>query len=202
MILDEAQPFHLLIRKMDMACVPAQRPLHEVIIHLVRERREVISIAHLKTDDGDQVRKLRHGAPLDLFRLPDGIAFPQALDGDVLRLQLFIQGFELCNRHGTVLIPLIVNDPQGKDLILVLLDKRMEGLEDAVCIRLLVGIIPGKEHRVDIHGIDDLLMAAAHILDVIANIRIIEGLHGLLDQRLLCLIHAVLLVLSRLMIVG
>ena len=61
---------------MDMACVPAQRPLHEVIIHLVRERREVISIAHLKADDGDQVRKLRHGAPLDLFRLPDGIAFP------------------------------------------------------------------------------------------------------------------------------
>ena len=187
---------------MDMACVPAQRPLHEVIIHLVRKRGEVIGIAHLKADDGDQVRKLRHGAPLDLFRLPDGIAFPQALDGDALRLQLFIQGFELCDRHGTVLVPLIVNDPQGKDLILVLLDKRMEGLEDAVCIRLLVGIIPGKEHRVDIHGIDDLLMAAAHILDVIANIRMIEGLHGLLDQRLFCLIHAALLVLSRLMIVG
>ena len=52
-ILDEAQPFHLLIRKMDMACVPAQRPLHEVLIHLVRERGEMIGIAHLKADDGN-----------------------------------------------------------------------------------------------------------------------------------------------------
>ena len=58
-----------------------------------------------------------------------------------------------------VLIPLIVTDPQGKDLGLILLDEFMEGFDNTVGIGLLIGIVPGKEHRVDIHGVDDLLMA-------------------------------------------
>ena len=70
--------------------VPAQGPLHEVIIHLVRKGRKIVGIAHLEADDGDQVRELRHGAALHIFRLLDGIALPQALNGDILRFQLFV----------------------------------------------------------------------------------------------------------------
>ena len=50
-ILDQTQPLYLLVRKMYRACVPAQGPLHEVIIHLVRKGREVVGIAHLEADD-------------------------------------------------------------------------------------------------------------------------------------------------------
>ena len=53
MILDEPQPVHLLLGEVDGAGVAAERPLHEIIVHLVGEGRELIGIAELEPDQGE-----------------------------------------------------------------------------------------------------------------------------------------------------
>ena len=182
--------------------VAAQRPLHEVVVHLVCKRGKVVGIAHLKADDGDQVGELRERTALYLFRLFDGIAVPKTLHGDVLRLQLFIQRLEPRDRHRTVLVPLVIENPQGEDLVFVLLNKGAERCQHPVGVCLLVGVVPGKQHRVEVHGVDDLLMAAAHVFDVYPHVRVIKRLHGFFDERLLHRVHALLLLGGRRVVVG
>ena len=61
MILDQAEPFHLLLGKMHRTGVPFQSPAHEVIVHRFRKGLQVVPIPHLKADNGDQIRQLVHG---------------------------------------------------------------------------------------------------------------------------------------------
>ena len=93
MVFNQTQPFHLFFGKLNVSGITFERPLHKVIIHLIRKRAEVIGIAHLKANDGDEVCQLRHRATLYLVRLLDGIAVPQAFYGDALGFQLAIQFF-------------------------------------------------------------------------------------------------------------
>lgn len=86
MVFNQTQPFHLFLGKLDMSGVLLECPLHEVIVHLVRKRGEGIGVAHLKADDRNQIGKLCHCAALDLTRLLDGIAIPQALHRNAVRL--------------------------------------------------------------------------------------------------------------------
>ena len=91
MLLDQPQPFHLLSGKVNRTGVAAESPLFEVIVYPVGKGRQGIRIAHLKTDNRNQVGQLGKCAFLYLARLLDGITIPQALNRDAFCLEFLIQ---------------------------------------------------------------------------------------------------------------
>ena len=198
MVLHQLEPLHLLRGKVDRAGVAAEGPLLEVIVHLVGEGLKAVRLPHLEPHQGHQVGQLAHSTGLlHLLRLLNGVAVPQPLQGDPFLPQLLIQGFQLFQNHGPVLIGLAVQDAQSDDLVLVLLDKVTEGLDHPLGGLLFLGVESGEEHRVRVGVVDDLLVAAADIFDKIPHLRaaegssrlghclLLDGLH-LLRGRLLC----------------
>ena len=143
MVLDEPKPLHLLLGKVDGAGVAAEGSLLEIVADPLGKGDEGIRRARLKPDEGYQVGQLHHRPPLHLVWLFDSIAVPQPVHRDVPGFQLFIQRLELGNRHGTVLVPLVVDNAQRGDLVPVFLDKLSEGLNDPTGGLLLADVVPG-----------------------------------------------------------
>lgn len=76
-------------------------------------------MAHLKADDGHQIRQLMDGGfSAHLVRPLDGITIPQAINDHALSLQFLIERFQLCNHYGVILVGLAVDDSQCNDFIL------------------------------------------------------------------------------------
>ena len=94
MILDEPQPLHLLLGKVDGPGVAAEGPLLEIVADPLGKGDEGIRCAHLKPDKGDQISQLHDCAPLYLLWLLDGVAVPQPVHRDVSGFQPFIQRLE------------------------------------------------------------------------------------------------------------
>ena len=150
MLLDEPQPFHLFCGEMDSTGIAAECPLLEVVVYPVGKRREGIRIAHLKTDNGNQVGQLGKCTFLYLARLLDGITIPQALNRDALCFEFLIQFRQFFQYHQTFFIRFIVDDAQGNDLIFVFLDEILEGRNHPVGIFLPIRRVPGKQNFIQI----------------------------------------------------
>ena len=101
MLLDQPQPFHLLSGKVDRTGVAAEGPLFEVVVYPVGKGRKGIRIAHLKTDNRNQIGQLSECAFLYLVRLLDGITIPQTLDRDTLCFEFLIQFRQFFQYHRT-----------------------------------------------------------------------------------------------------
>lgn len=94
MVLNQTQPFHLFLTEMHSTGITLQRPTHEVVVYCFCKGLQVVSIAHFKANNGNQICQLMHsGLSTNLVRFLDGIAIPQAVNGYALRFQLFIEGF-------------------------------------------------------------------------------------------------------------
>ena len=182
MLLDQPQPFHLFSGKVNRTGVAAESPLFEVVVYPVGKRRKGIRIAHLKTDNRNQVGQLSECAFLYLVRLLDGITIPQTLDRDARCFEFLIQFGQIFQYHRTFFIRFIVDDAQGNDLIFIFLDEILECRDHPVCRFLLIGIITSKEYLVQIDAVDDLIMAAADIFNKIAHFRLLERCNGLFDE--------------------
>ena len=142
-VLDEPQPLHLLVGEVDGPGVAAEGPLLEIVVDPLGKGRQCLRRTQLEANQRDKVGQLQRRIFLYLVRLPDGIAVPQPLPGDTFRSQLLIQRFELGNCHRPVLVPLVVDDTQGGDLVLIFSNKFSKRPNCPAGGLLLADVVPG-----------------------------------------------------------
>ena len=177
MVFYQAQPLHLLVCEVYSTGIAFERPAHEVIVDRFCKWLQIITIAHLKADNGNEVSQLMHGGlATNLVRLLDSIAIPQAVNGHSLRFKLLIKSFKPVYDHGTVFICLAVNNTQSNDFIFIFLNEIPEALNNPVSISLLLVVESGKNHGIRICIVNYLLMAAAHIFNELTYFRVMKGL--------------------------
>ena len=162
----------------------------------------MVGVPQLKTDYGNEVCNLRHRAAVYLCRIFDVITFPQTFNGYVLRSEFSVQFFEPFNRHGSVFIPLIVDDSQSENFVFVGFDKLLKRFNNAVGVRLLVGIKPGEKNRIQIDVVDNLGETAADVFDIVPIFRTAERFNGGVEEFFLRCVQTALFFFGRFAVVG
>ena len=170
---------------MHIASVAFQSPLHKVVIYTVCKRRQVFGVSQFVADNGNQIHNFCLYAFLHLFRILDGVAVPQALRSHVLRCKFVIEHVEFFNNHRAVGISVVIDNPQGNDFVLILVNKPAEIRNHHIGGFFLVRIKACKIHTIEIHIVNDLLVNTAYIFDILADIGVVEWFHRFANDFLL-----------------
>lgn len=188
-VADHFEPFHLFRRE---SWPPAfagvtglgREPRLEVGVDTLGKRDELVVLvdgeAHERYEIGEDAPP---AGTLDPGFLQRGVGVPELGFGPQVGRLLdgvgeVLDGLE-CK---ALLVGLAVEDLQRGDLVLVLLDELLEGLDHAFGA---VQRIPGEgalQHLVGADGVDNNLVLLLDLVDGLAQFRVVERLHGILDD--------------------
>ena len=186
MVADELEPGELFVRKRGARLGLVREPFVEPLVDGFREGPEHGLLFEREPHQRNQIGEAsRLRAAFDLAGRSDGAGIPQPVfgPGGVVFAQFLFQFLQ--HRLGeALLVRAAVEDLQGVDLGLVLLDVGAEGTQEALGLLLRGGIEALVGGLVDGDAIDDLLGGLLGLGQRIAQDGRIERRAGFLDQLL------------------